>query len=75
MKDNKKQNLLYTIIGVMTLAFSVIGATYAYYTFSKTTTENITGDMATITFNLKVALLLPFNIGNFTLNGTNIFFP
>ena len=50
----KKNDFLYIVIGIMTLALSVIGATYAYYTFTDTTTENITGDMATITFNLKV---------------------
>lgn len=53
-KQNKTQNIMYVVIGVMTLMLATIGATYAYYTATATNNATITGNMATITFDLAV---------------------
>ena len=57
MESNEKntKNLVYAIIGVITLVVTVIGATFAYYTSTDTVDNAFTGNMATISFDLKVA--------------------
>lgn len=48
------RNILYAVIGIMTLVVAIVGATFAYYT--ATASNNvITGTMATISFDIKVA--------------------
>ena len=55
MSDNKKRNnILYAVIGVLVLVISIAGATFAYYTATNTVNTGITGNMATITFNVMV---------------------
>lgn len=57
MKDNnltKKKNFIYLAIGIFTLIIAVTGATYAYFTASDTKTNVMTGNMASITFNISV---------------------
>lgn len=50
----KKQSVLYAVIGIMTLVVTTIGATFAYYTATRSNTNQIKGNMATITFDLAV---------------------
>ena len=50
----KKQNVLYAAIGIMTLVITTIGATFAYYTATRSNSNQIKGNMATITFDLAV---------------------
>lgn len=60
MGENKNKNInniFYGVIGIATLMIAVIGATFAYYT--ATASNNvITGNMATIDFDLQVAKVL-----------------
>lgn len=51
-KENKK--MIYLVIGLLTLILSTAGATYAYFTATDNDTDTITGNMATITFELAV---------------------
>ena len=53
--NNRKGNILYAVIGVLTLMVAIMGATFAYYTATRTNNNVITGDMATITFSLTVS--------------------
>ena len=54
-QKNNGRGIFYGVIGVATLVIAIIGATFAYFTATNTAGNNvITGDMATITFNLKV---------------------
>lgn len=50
----RKNNLLYAVIGVLTLAITVMGATFAYFTATRTVNNVIKGNMATINFSLAV---------------------
>lgn len=53
-KKNNISNIFYGVIGVATLMLAIIGATFAYFT--ATASNNvITGNMATIDFDLQVA--------------------
>lgn len=53
-KKNNINNIFYAVIGVATLMVAVIGATFAYFT--ATASNNvITGNMATIDFDITVA--------------------
>lgn len=56
MTENRrnKQNIIYAVIGVLTLVITTIGATFAYYTATASNNATITGNMATITFDLAV---------------------
>lgn len=55
MKETRnKQNIIYMAIGVMTLIVATIGATFAYYTATASNGNTITGNMATITFDVAV---------------------
>lgn len=56
MNEQKKQGrgIFYGVIGVATLVVAIIGATFAYFTATASNNNVITGNMATITFNLKV---------------------
>lgn len=52
-QDNEKKNIIYAVIGVLTLVVAIVGATFAYYT--ATATNNVlTGNMANISFDIKV---------------------
>jgi len=51
-KENKK--MIYLVIGLLTLILSTAGATYAYFTATDTDADTITGNMATISFDLAV---------------------
>lgn len=52
--DQKKANILYAVIGILTLMVTVAGATFAYYTANQNVNNVITGNMATVTFGLTV---------------------
>lgn len=55
VKEKKNgKNILYAVIGILTLIISVTSATYAYYTFSDGVNGAIKGNMATVTFSLSV---------------------
>lgn len=47
-------NVFYGVIGVATLMLATIGATFAYFTATATNNATITGNMATIGFDLTV---------------------
>lgn len=52
---NKKRNVAYLIIGVLTLMLAITGATYAYFTATDSAGEGtITGNMASIQLDLSV---------------------
>ena len=52
--ERKNANIIYAVIGVLTLMITVTGATFAYYTANQTVNNKITGNMATVTFGLTV---------------------
>lgn len=57
MKEEHKNNgrgIFYGVIGVATLVVAIIGATFAYFTASQSGGNNITGNMASISFGLSV---------------------
>lgn len=49
----------YFAIFVFTLFFSVLGATYAYFAFSSTNSNTVTGNAATVNLTLTVNRILP----------------
>ena len=51
---NSRRGVFYGVIGVATLVVAIIGATFAYFTASGSVTNNITGNMANISFGLTV---------------------
>ena len=54
-QKNNGRGIFYGVIGVATLVVAIIGATFAYFTATATNGANvITGNMATITFDLAV---------------------
>ena len=54
-QKNNGRGIFYGVIGVATLVVAIIGATFAYFTATQTAGYNvITGNMATISFGLKV---------------------
>ena len=53
-KQKSKQNIIYIVIAVLTLMVAITGATFAYYTATSTVNNVITGNMATISFNISV---------------------
>ena len=54
-QKNNGRGIFYGVIGVATLVVAIIGATFAYFTATQTAGNNvITGNMATISFGLKV---------------------
>ncbi len=56
-KKNQKRgvsNIFYGVIGVATLMIATIGATFAYFTATASNNATITGNMATIGFDLVV---------------------
>jgi predicted ribosomally synthesized peptide with SipW-like signal peptide len=54
-QKKKKINIFYGVIGVATLMLATIGATFAYFTATQSAGNNvITGNMATIGFDLQV---------------------
>ena len=54
-KQKNKNNIIYIVIAVLTLMVAITGATFAYYTATSTVNNVITGNMATIRFNISVA--------------------
>ena len=57
MNERTKTNgrgIFYGVIGVATLVVAIIGATFAYFTATATNATNITGNMATVSFGLRV---------------------
>lgn len=52
--NKKKRNIFYGVIGVATLMVATIGATFAYFTATASNNNVITGNMATIGFDLTV---------------------
>ena len=56
MEYNKKnnKNIIYMVIGVLTLIIAVSGATYAYFTATADNADAIKGNMATIDFGVEV---------------------
>lgn len=66
MNEQKNKNgrgIFYGVIGVATLVVAIIGATFAYFTATASAGGNntITGNMATITFNLTVDKVTRFD--------------
>ena len=57
MKEQKNtgRGIFYGVIGVATLVVAIIGATFAYFTATATNATNITGNMATVSFGLRVS--------------------
>lgn len=55
-KNEKRNigNIFYGVIGIATLMIAVMGATFAYYTATATDDNSLTGNMATIQFDLSV---------------------
>lgn len=54
VKGKNTRNIIYAVIGVLTLIVAITGATFAYYT--ATASNNVfSGNMATISFDLKVS--------------------
>ena len=53
-RNNNGRGIFYGVIGVATLVVAIIGATFAYFTATKTNNNIITGNAASITFGLKV---------------------
>ena len=54
-KLKKRRNIFYGIVGIATLMFATMGATFAYFTATQSVGgNNITGNMATVSFNLSV---------------------
>ncbi|MDD5827405.1 MAG: SipW-dependent-type signal peptide-containing protein, partial [Bacilli bacterium] len=53
-KQKNKNNIIYIVIAVLTLMVAITGATFAYYTATSTVNNVITGNMATIRFNISV---------------------
>ena len=64
MKD--KKNMLYAVVGVATLMLSIIGATFAYFTATADNTATITGNSASIDFDVTVTKMTD---GDVTRNG------
>lgn len=55
--NNKKmdsKNLVYAVVGVLTLMVAVVGATFAYFTATRSVNNAITGNMASIRFDMDV---------------------
>ena len=48
------RGIFYGVIGVATLVVAIIGATFAYFTASQNIANAVTGNMATITFDLAI---------------------
>ena len=51
---NNGRGIFYGVIGVATLVVAIIGATFAYFTASQNIQNAVTGNMATITFDLSI---------------------
>lgn len=59
MKENKKGNTLYAVLGVATLVVAIIGATFAYFSAQATATgDEITGGTTDIALTLNVDRVL-----------------
>lgn len=54
-KGRNLKNIVYAVVGVMTLMVAIIGATFAYFTATASNTAALTGNMATISFDIKVS--------------------
>ena len=56
MNEQKKHNksIIYVLIAILTIVIATTGATFAYYTATRTVNNVITGNMASISFDLKV---------------------
>lgn len=53
-QKNNGRGIFYGVIGVATLVVAIIGATFAYFTATASNNTTITGNMASISFNLSV---------------------
>lgn len=53
-KIRKRENILYMVMGIMTLMIAIVGATFAYFTATASNNTTITGNMATINFDMNV---------------------
>lgn len=58
-KENKR--MIYLVIGLLTLILSTAGATYAYFTATDSVDDVITGNMATIEFDLAVTKMTTYD--------------
>jgi len=54
VQKKKKLNVLYAVIGILTLMIATTGATFAYFTATAGSNGTLTGNMATIQFSLTV---------------------
>ena len=62
MKERRNTNILYAIVGVATLMLSIVGATFAYFTATADNTTAITGDSATIGFDVTVTKMTSVDV-------------
>ena len=53
---NNKSNILYAVIGILTLMITITGATFAYFTATQSNGNRITGNMASVTCGLTVTI-------------------
>lgn len=53
-QKNNGRGIFYGVIGVATLVVAIIGATFAYFTATASNEATITGNMATVSFDLAV---------------------
>ena len=60
MKD--KRNIIYGVVGVLTLMLSIVGATFAYFTATASNNATITGNAATVTFSVDVTKMTTVDV-------------
>ena len=54
IQKKRNKNIIYMVIGILTLVITTIGATFAYYTATQSNTSTLKGNMATIMFDVTV---------------------
>jgi len=60
MKD--KRNIIYGVVGVLTLMLSIVGATFAYFTATASNNNKITGNAATVDFDVTVTKMTTVDV-------------
>ena len=60
MKD--KRNIMYGVVGVLTLMLSIVGATFAYFTATASNNATIKGNAATVTFSVDVTKMTQVDV-------------
>ena len=52
-EESRKKNIIYAVVGILTLIISIIGATFAYFT-ATASNNALTGNMANVSFDIRV---------------------